>query len=258
MTAPLHNQGDFQALQYGFAAHIRNPDAHDAPDGIEERRMQIYRELFYNNVEGFLAGNFPVMKAISSDEYWHRTVRNFFDLYRCHTPYFLEIGQEFIEYVNGERVPDDEDQPFMKELLHYEWVELALDSSEVDLPVEGVDPNGDLLAGHPVQSPLAWSLAYQYPVHCICEEYVPQEPGAQPTYLIAYRNREDAVQFIETNPVTARLLYLLSESEEMSGHEALQQIAVELQHPSPEQVVAGGLQTLEQLRASGVILGTLA
>jgi hypothetical protein len=155
-------------------------------------------------------------------------------------------------------VPDDADQPFMKELLHYEWVELALDSSEVDLPVEGVDPNGDLLAGHPVQSPLAWSLAYQYPVHCICEEYVPQEPGAQPTYLIAYRNREDAVQFIETNPVTARLLYLLSESEEMTGHEALQQIAVELQHPSPEQVVAGGLQTLEQLRASGVILGTLA
>ncbi|WP_370278856.1 DUF2063 domain-containing protein [Pontibacterium sp.] len=257
MTAPSHNKDDFQALQYGFAAHIRNPEANAAPAGIEERRMQIYRELFYNNVEGFLAGNFPVYKAISSDEYWHRTVRDFFDKHRCHTPYFLEIGQEFIEYVNGDRAPDEEDQPFMRELLHYEWVELALDSSEVDLPVEGVDPNGDLLAGHPVQSPLAWSLAYQYRVHCICSEYLPQEPGDQPTYLIAYRNREDAVQFMEINPVTARLLYLLAESEELTGQQALEQIAQELQHPQPEQVVAGGLQTLEQLRANGVILGTL-
>mgnify|MGYP000185410597 CR=1 FL=1 len=258
MTAPSHNAEGFKSVQYGFAAHIRNPEAHAAPEGIEDRRMQIYRELFYNNVEGFLAGNFPVLKSISSDEYWHRTVRTFFDQYRCHTPYFLEIGKEFMEYVSNERTPDEEDQPFMQELLHYEWVELALDSSEVELPVEGVDPNGDLLAGHPVQSPLAWSLAYQFPVHCICEDYIPEAPGDQPTYLIAYRNREDAVQFIETNPVTARLLYLLAENPEVSGQDALQQIAEELQHPQPDAVIAGGLQTLEHLQATGVILGTTA
>ncbi len=256
MTAPSHNGDNFQTLQYQFAAHVRNPEQNVQPEGIEDRRMNVYRELFYNNVEGFLAGNFPVLKDISSDEYWHRMVRDFFDKHRCHTPYFLEIGQEFIEYVNGDRVVDKEDQPFMAELIHYEWVELALDSSEIELPVEGVDPNGDLLAAHPVQSPLAWSLAYQYPVHCIRPDFLPQEPGDQPTYLIAYRDRQYDVRFMETNPVTARLLYLLSESPEMTGLEALQQIATEMQHPAPEQVIAGGLETLEQLRASGVILGT--
>jgi hypothetical protein len=258
MTAPLHNQDSFQALQFGFAAHIRNPERHPLPQDVDDRRMQVYRELFYNNVEGFLRGNFPVFRTLCSDTYWHRTVRRFFDEYRCHTPYFLEIGREFIDYVNTVRVADDEDQPFMKELLHYEWVELALDTAEERLPLEGVDPNGDLLAGHPVQSPLAWSLAYQFPVHCICDEYQPQEPGSQPTYLIAYRNREDSVQFMEINPVTARLLYLLSESPQLSGSEALRQIAAEMNHPAEDQVIAGGLQTLEHLRAKGVILGTQA
>lgn len=256
MTAPLHNSDNFQSLQYRFAAHIRNPEKHAKPDGVDERRMKIYKELFYNNVEGFLAGNFPVLKMISSREYWHRIVRDFFDNHRCQTPYFLEIGQEFIKYVNDSREADSGDQPFMAELIHYEWVELALDSSEVELPIEGVDPNGDLLAQHPVQSPLAWSLAYQYPVHCIRSDYLPQSPGDQPTYLIAYRDREYEVQFIEGNPVTARLLFLLAESAGMTGLDALQQIAAEMRHPSPEQVIAGGLQTLEQLRASGVILGT--
>ena len=34
---------DFQTLQREFAAHLRNPDSHPAPDGIEERRLDIYR-----------------------------------------------------------------------------------------------------------------------------------------------------------------------------------------------------------------------
>ncbi|MGB0466708.1 MAG: DNA-binding domain-containing protein [Pontibacterium sp.] len=256
MTAVLPDSNDFQALQYRFAAHIRHPEKHAKPAGIEERRMNIYRELFYNNIEGFLAGNFPVFKSLCSDDYWHRTVRDFFDRHRSHTPYFLEIGEQFIAYVNGERLPDKDDQPFMKELLHYEWVELALDASELELSLENVDENGDFLTGHPVQSPLAWSLAYQYPVHCIRPDFLPQEAGEQPTYLMAYRDRKDEVQFMETNPVTARLLYLLSESPDLTGRAVLQQIADEMQHPAPEQVVAGGLQTLEQLRVNGVILGT--
>ena len=39
MTAPSHNAEGFKSVQYGFAAHIRNPEAHAAPEGIEDRRM---------------------------------------------------------------------------------------------------------------------------------------------------------------------------------------------------------------------------
>jgi hypothetical protein len=218
--------------------------------------MAIYRELFFNNISGFLSGIFPVFNEVCTDEYWQKLVREFFDSHHCHTPYFLEIGEEFLTFINGERETSVDDKPFMQELLHYEWVELALDASEVELPLGDVNVNGDLLEGHPVQSPLAWLLSYQFPVHCIRPDFQPGEATGTPTYLIAYRNREDQVNFMEVNAVTGRLLYLLSEDDSISGRGALLQIAGEMQHPDSSQVVQGGLDTMEHLRSKGILLGT--
>ena len=256
MHKPSPEIPHFQTLQYQFAAHIRNPNKNAAPNDIEDRRMAIYRDLFFNNVEGFLSGNFPVLKQISSEDYWLSLAHDFFDAHRCHTPYFLEIGEEFIDYINNERALSDVDPVFLKELIHYEWVELALDASTIELPIHEVEPNGDLLGKHPVQSPLAWLLSYQFPVHCIRPDYLPKEPSESPTFLIAYRNREDEVNFMEVNSVTGRLLYLLSENEQLTGSQALMQVGEEMSHPNIDQVVSGGLQTLEHLRAKGILLGT--
>jgi len=254
MHAPSPDKTDFKQMQYDFAAHIRQPAENAPPANVEDRRMKIYRELFYNNVEGFVKGMFPVLRSLYSDENWHALVRDFFATHRCKTPYFLEIGQEFMAYLAEEREPQEQDPPFLKELAHYEWVELALDISEAELP-EDVNAEGDLLDGHPVQSPLAWSLAYQYPVHCIRPEFQPTEPSEHPTYLLVYRNVEFDVKFMEINGVTARLLHLFHEQPELTGRQALEMIAQELQHPQPEMVVNGGLETMQQLREAGVLLG---
>lgn len=256
MHKPLPELPRFQQLQYQFAAHIRNPEKNSAPAEIEDRRMGIYRELFFNNVQGFLASNFPVFKQVTPEDRWLALVRAFFDSHHCKTPYFLEIGQEFMQYINEERESSPDDYPFMAELLHYEWVELALDASEINLPLDDVNANGNLLQEHPVQSPLAWLLSYQYPVHCIRPDYLPDAAPDQATYLIAYRDREDDVKFMEVNAVTGRLLYLLSEDQQVSGEQALLQIAQEMQHPEPQQVVQGGLDTMEHLRSKGILLGT--
>ena len=47
---------DFRQRQAAFAAHLRDPEAHPAPPGIEPRRMAVYRELFFNNIAGLLGG----------------------------------------------------------------------------------------------------------------------------------------------------------------------------------------------------------
>ena len=46
MSAP-----DFRQVQREFAAHLRDPANNPAPGNIEERRLAIYRELFFNNVK---------------------------------------------------------------------------------------------------------------------------------------------------------------------------------------------------------------
>jgi len=46
----MPEKAPFQDKQYAFAAHLRDPDNVPAPEGIEERRMAVYRELFFNNL----------------------------------------------------------------------------------------------------------------------------------------------------------------------------------------------------------------
>jgi hypothetical protein len=58
--------------------------------------------------------------------------------------------------------------------------------------------------------------------------------------------------------VTARLLGLIQQEQDLSGEAILQQIAQELQHPEPQVVIDGGQQILQDMKQRGVILGTRA
>lgn len=243
-------------MQMAFAAHLRDPANQPAPEGIENRRMQIYRDLFYNNVEGFVSGAFPVLRSLTSDEKWHRMVRDFFAHYRCQTPYFLEISEEFLQYLQNQRTPEQDDWPFILELAHYEWVELVADSAVETIPTTGFNPDGNLLNGRPCLSPLAYVVSYQFPVHQIGPDYTPQEPSATPTFLIVYRNSDLEVKFMEINSVSARLLVLLQENESFTGLNAIEVIQGEINHPNPQVVIDGGQQALNHLHQTGIILGT--
>jgi hypothetical protein len=251
MTLPA-----FKKHQFDFTAHIRDPEKNRMPAGIEDRRMQIYRDLLYNNVEGFIASGFPVIREIYDDQSWHRMVRDFFANHQCRSPYFLEISEEFIDYLQNERVPQAEDPAGLIELAHYEWVELALNVSEAIVCMDGINANGDLLLQRPVFSPLAWPLVYQYPVQTMGRDSLPAAVPEQPTYLVVYRNRNDQVRFLEINTVTARLISLLQENESRTGLDAIQQIAGEMNHPNPDVVKQGGLTALQELQQLGIILGT--
>jgi hypothetical protein len=243
----------FQRLQYRFAAHLRDPARNQPPRGIEPRRMKVYRELFYNNVEGFLANAFPVIRRITPDARWHAMARDFFARHESHQPLFHRIAEEFLRYLEHERRAKG-DPPFLRELAHYEWVELALSVAPAP-PSPRLDPRGHLLDGVPVVSKLAWSLDYAWPVHRIGPEYRPAGPPPQPTHLVVWRNADDEVKFMEANAVTARLVRLL-EPARTTGRKALARIARELRHPQPEAVVAEGAAILAGLRERGIVLGT--
>ena len=252
-------QPDFQTLQQRFAGHIRNPEVEPIPDAIEARRMDIYTGLFFRNIEGFVSGAFPVLRSLYSEAAWLGLVREFIRDYRCKSPYFLQVSEEFLAFL-GQRLAKANDPAFIVELAHYEWVELALDVADIEPDWEQIDPNGDLLEGIPVVSPVAWPLHYQYPVHQLGPAYQPTEPPAEASFLIVYRNREDKVKFIASNAVTVSLLSRLSAEQGQSnftGREQLLAMADEMSHPDPENLVIAGHGMLQKLQAQGVILGTI-
>jgi len=215
--------------------------------------MGVYRDLFFNHIQGFLANNFPVVRKLYDKERWLALVRDFFVHHRAHTPLFPELPREFLRFVEDRRGPAAGDPPFLLELAHYEWIELALSLDEAELDdVEAVD--GDLVDGVPVLSPLAWLLAYRFPVHQIRPDYRPQEPPPQPTHLVVHRDAEDDIHFLAVNAVTARLVEGLRDAPERSGREHLAMIAAELGQ-DPERVITHGRTLLADLAAKGIVRG---
>jgi hypothetical protein len=251
----MNSGSDFRDVQYRFAAHIRDPQSNPAPEGIEERRMRVYSELFYNNVEDFIASSFPVLREITDDDAWHRLIRDYFSRHKAKTPLFPEMPREFLHYLEHEYEPAEGDRPFMLELAHYEWVEAALYFADEEQALDRIDPDADLLTGLPALSSLSWLLSYNFPVHRIGNDFLPTEPSEQPTHLLVYRDTESEIQYLELNPLSMRLLYMIKSAEVESSQQALEAIAAEIQHPDPEVVIQGGLSILQDLKLRGAILG---
>ena len=246
----------FKDIQYQFTRHIRDPANAPAPGDIEERRMAIYRDLLYRNVESFLANSFPVLRKVVRDDDWHSLMRKYFKNHQSRTPLFPKMPQEFLQYLQDNEETAENLYPFLLELAHYEWVELALSIDSREIRQDGLDTGGNLLSGVPVLNELSWSLAYNYPVHRIGPDYLPVEKPGQPTCLLVYRDRQDSVRFIELNPLAARLVDCLKENTgKKTGREILMEIAGEIAHPDPEIVVNGGCAILEDMREKEVVLG---
>jgi uncharacterized protein len=244
----------FQQYQFAFTGHIRDPKLNKRPRGVDERRMKVYNELVYNNLEGFLLACFPVLRQVLGKRKWSRLVRDFFSVHRCHTPFFRQIPDEFVHYLKNERGEQPDDPEFLQDLAHYEWVELMLSVSNREIEFELIDPKGDLMSGRPALNHLLSLQSYAYPVHRIGPRFKPAAAQKEETHFAILRNSKDEVKFILLNPVSLRLLFLL-QTTTLSGEAALLRIADELKHPDPAVVLAGGREIMQSLRESQVILG---
>ncbi|GJM04647.1 MAG: DUF2063 domain-containing protein [marine bacterium B5-7] len=246
----------FQEIQSVFTQHMRDPNNNPAPEGVEDRRLAVYRELVYNNIQNFIGNSFPVVRKITTDEQWHEMLRDYVSRHQAHTPLFPKMPQEFLQYLEYERGEHSEDHPFLLELAHYEWLEIALsiDTREIDL--SDIDHKGNLFEGIPVLNPISMALAYSWPVHEISPANLPDTPPNEKTYIIVYRKQDDEVGFIVLNPVSAKLIEYLQADEQYTGQEILIKIAEELNHPNPEVVIRGGLEIMQGFLEKDILLGT--
>ncbi|MDO9423687.1 MAG: putative DNA-binding domain-containing protein [Methylobacter sp.] len=241
---------DFKAKQLEFSAYIRNPENNPPPVDVQPQRMAMYRELFFNNIDSFLSANFPVLQAILDDRQWFELGQDFFAKHVSRSPHFSKIPEEFLDYLQNER-DGSNDFPFMLELAHYEWVEMALSIAKETVPDR---QNPDNLPYQRIRlSPLAWPLAYQYPVQKISPDFLPETAPEQATFLVVYRDPDDEVNFIEITPITYRLLEIIQEHDEVLVEDCLKQVTEEMNHPNPEMIIAGGLQILKELAEKTII-----
>jgi hypothetical protein len=186
-------------LQRRWADHVRDPSM-PAPDGVEARRMAVYRRLCIDNLDSLLAGSLPRLKSQLGDACWRDTVEHYYASHACHTPLFPRIAGEFAGWL---AVQDTLALPaWAAELAHYESTQqsLHIEARAAGRSLHRVPVDSDVLA----VSPLVRVLGYQWPVHE--EEVLEPVSSAAPTLLVIQRLVDSSLQVEELSPLAYALL----------------------------------------------------
>jgi uncharacterized protein len=238
----------FQATQLAFTEYLRGPEMGEH----RSRQQEIYRDSIYKNINQCIADVFPITRSIIPESEWELLIREFIHVHRLQTPYFLEICQEFLAYFMHTRKSPPTDYPFILELAHFEWIQLALNIADMSFP-EYQHNSAPTENSQWKASPLVVGLIYSYPVHIIDEHYLPAESAINPTYLLAYRNRSDDVQIVETDNLSLRIIQLLQAHENITHLQIAQLLSSELNDYPHELLLAKTLTTLCMLAEQEII-----
>ena len=245
-----------EALQNAFTNSVRDPENCPLPAAVPEERMAVYQGAAYLNAESIVSNFFPMLKKVYDPDSWRLLIEDYVKYHRSsQMPVLTMLSGEFLLYLENERDLTN-DPGFLLELTHYQWTRFALSIDPQEIELAGVNLGGDLMAGVPVMSQLAIPLCYQYPVHKINPDFIPDMPPQELTYIVIYRNFNDDVKFLKLNPPSARLIEKIQQDEDKTGETLLTEIAKELANIDQAKVIAGGMKILQELRTKSIILGT--
>jgi hypothetical protein len=151
------NEHTFQQTQHDFCNCLRDPNSVKAvPFALD--RMQVYRELLFNNVCSFINLVYPVARSLLPEQQWQQLLTDFFRESQNQSPLYNDISLQFREFLTEKQHPILFEYPWLAELLQYEWLELYLDTLEIEDVALNAELNWQLTTQ-------VWVLVYQYPVY---------------------------------------------------------------------------------------------
>ncbi|PKH99099.1 DUF2063 domain-containing protein [Shewanella sp. 11B5] len=249
----------FIEVQQQFMDYIRDPSL-PLPEGIEPRRMKIYRELFFNNIAGFVSSAFPVLKSVYEDDQWQALVQQFFVSHDCKTPIFVEIAGEFLAFLQHEYQMTEDDPVFMLQLAHYEWLELCV-AVAPDTPAAQSINTIELNQHRLCLAACAKVAQYAFDVQHISVDYQPIEPTAQANFFCVFRGADDEVAFLQLTPLSAQVLAYIEQMTHSQQGVTVDAIISWLSEHYPQMpndtLLSGCLPLLQQLAQKGIVISSI-
>lgn len=243
-----HESATLRQQQLAFAACIRHPQKHNHIAGVTDERMAVYRDLFFNNFKETLASAFPVMHKVLSAQQLLQLVEEFFATHRCHTPYLSRMPQEFVTWLQQNRLNNP---PWLAELAQWEWTELDLFlAPDID---SALATGNNVLADVPQLSPLVRLHHFNFAVHHIGSNNVPDAPAEQTVCLLAWRKPNDEIGFMELNALSARLLVLIQQDMQRTGQTLLSIVAAEYTEFDAHVIMQGGAGALASFHHNSIV-----
>ncbi|HEL4831458.1 TPA: putative DNA-binding domain-containing protein [Stenotrophomonas maltophilia] len=232
-------------LQRRWADHVRDPSM-PAPDGVEARRLAVYRRLCIDSLDTLLAGSLPRLQHQLGMPRWRETVEHYYASHTCRTPLFPRIAGEFAAWL---AMQDALALPaWVAELAHYESTQqsLHIEARAAGRPLQRVPVDSDVLA----VSPLVRVLGYQWPVHV--DEDLERVLSTAPTLLVIQRLADFSLQVEELSPLAYALLSVFGD-DGAPVDEALQLLS-ETHGVATDALRVVCLRVLSELLMAGVLV----
>lgn len=227
---------DFKALQQQFALWIRQPDQQPMPEGIEARRLAVYRRLVHNNIYQFLSAGFPVLKRLLPPPQWQQLVTDFVAYHKAKSPYFSDMGREFVDFLalrdSTESSADDSFPAYIYELASYERMEVDAQFAMLDERYQQVS-GADAVA---LLGECQWQLnasaqlgQFKHPVAWLGldqngEPLPTPEVNDNGYLLMVYRQpMHSKAQFLQLEPMTALVISSLQQHQQPQSLAAIQE-----------------------------------
>lgn len=231
-------QASFQTTQQQFCDWIRDPEL-ALPATFRADRMQVYRDLLFNNVCSFINLVFPVARTMLPEFLWQQLLVEFFQKAQCQSPLYNDISLQFREYLTDQHHPVLQVYPWLAELLQFEWLELYLDTAEIETPGRVQDQDWQLTTQ-------VWVLVYQYPVYQWTTAMTPSEAQPMPSAIMAWRNDHDQVCVEVLSPLFAMLIEQLNQNASL-GEQDIQQLIKSVLPEFSQQQIQIQIHTLKAL-----------
>ncbi len=197
------NNISFQNAQQQFCAWIREPQ-HTTPQTLSLERMQMYRDLLFNNVCSFINLVYPVARSMLPEQQWQTLLEAFFQKSNCQSPFYNDISLQFREYLTDHQHPILQQYDWLAELLQFEWLELYLDTLDIE---EKIYIQGSVWQ----LRTQVWVLAYQYPVYDWTINMTVAQVEQAPSAIMVWRNENDQVCVERLSPLLALLIEQLNQ-----------------------------------------------
>jgi hypothetical protein len=171
-------------------------------------RLALYRRLVRNNLLGVTSKMMPRTRARVNDGA-HGAFDASFDAFLSEvaprTHYLRDVPAEFLAWVAPRWAEDSGVPRYAADLAGYELVHFQIASAP---PLTGADAVADLaLDRRLVFCPARKLVRYAHAIHELAEDVEDRvEPAVRDVALVAYRDPDNAVQFLELTPLAASIV----------------------------------------------------
>jgi hypothetical protein len=227
-------------------------DAADATSlaALGAQRLLVYRKLVRRSLAAAIRLEIP-RTAARLGEAFEAWVERFIDEEAPRSHYLRDVAFELVAWAGPRWAADANVPSYLGDLARHELIGFEVGSAEGARAATGIDLDLDVPACFHASVRLA---RYEHAVHrLLADEAARDVPARAPTALLAYRDAEHDVRYLELSPLAAAILdrLLLGETLRSAVVGAASSLGAAL---GPE-VLAGTATLLDDLAERGALLG---